>query len=247
MRRYHLEYDAGSHVSLLDKRSGRGTLRESERTRRRRRSDDSRIARRRMPAPAGDEVRLRRASSRSRASGAAGTASLAGYEGFDERLMHTGRRAAEHSVDDELTDLFDINSDALARRARHRAAAVRQRATACSSTAAAASLTCVRRCAADVGIDGGARRRREHNHARAICNVAPLDLDGDATIDLLHMPKVKTYAVYTPRRGRSGWAWQGRASRRPRSGQSPKIDLRQGRTRNTRSSTSTSTGSSTSS
>ncbi len=29
-------------------------------------------------------------------------------------------------------------------------------------------------------------------------NLAPLDLDGDGMIDLLHMPKVKTYSVYTP-------------------------------------------------
>ena len=41
-------------------------------------------------------------------------------------------------------------------------------------------------------------------------NVSPLDLDGDGIIDLLHMPIVKTYAVYTPFLSTTGWTWLGR-------------------------------------
>ncbi|MFW5739344.1 MAG: toxin TcdB middle/N-terminal domain-containing protein, partial [Myxococcota bacterium] len=41
-------------------------------------------------------------------------------------------------------------------------------------------------------------------------NVAALDLDADAIIDLLHMPKVKTYSVYTPQWYGGEWKWMGR-------------------------------------
>ena len=55
-------------------------------------------------------------------------------------------------------------------------------------------------------------------------NVNPLDLDGDGIIDLLHMPLVKTYAVYTPTFANSAWVWQGR-SIATASQQNPKIDF----------------------
>jgi RHS repeat-associated protein len=41
-------------------------------------------------------------------------------------------------------------------------------------------------------------------------NLVSLDLNGDATIDLLHMPKVKTYSVYTPLFEANKWWWDGR-------------------------------------
>src|SRR6185436_17959960 len=44
--------------------------------------------------------------------GSASTSDLSGYEGFDERL-HEISQSPPHSVDEEHTDLFDVNSDAL--------------------------------------------------------------------------------------------------------------------------------------
>src|SRR6185369_11739237 len=42
-------------------------------------------------------------------------------------------------------------------------------------------------------------------------NVSSLDVDGDGTVDLLHMPFVKTFSVYSPRLIPGGnWVWQGR-------------------------------------
>ncbi len=41
-------------------------------------------------------------------------------------------------------------------------------------------------------------------------NVVPLDLDGDGKINLLHMPAVKTYAIYTPEIVGGKWKWVGR-------------------------------------
>jgi len=46
------------------------------------------------------------------ASGNAAGRDLAGYEGFDERI-HSLAGSPDHSVDEELTDLFDINADGL--------------------------------------------------------------------------------------------------------------------------------------
>ena len=55
-------------------------------------------------------------------------------------------------------------------------------------------------------------------------NLAPLDSDGDGTINLLHMPKVKTYSVYHPTLVDNGWAWVGREIATA-SQQNPKIDF----------------------
>src|SRR5262249_4554347 len=58
-------------------------------------------------------------------------------------------------------------------------------------------------------------------------NVAPLDVDGDGVIDLLHMPQVKTYAIYTPQLTSKGkWVWAGRPIDTA-SGQDAKIDFGQ--------------------
>jgi len=42
-------------------------------------------------------------------------------------------------------------------------------------------------------------------------NLVPLDLDGDGSINLLHMPQTKTYASYAPVKTASGWQWQGQS------------------------------------
>jgi hypothetical protein len=40
-----------------------------------------------------------------------------------------------------------------------------------------------------------------------------LDADGNAVVDLLHMPKVKNYSVYTPKRVGAAWQWVGKPVR----------------------------------
>ncbi len=55
-------------------------------------------------------------------------------------------------------------------------------------------------------------------------NVQPLDIDGDGTIDWLHQPAPKSYAVYTPQLLSDGWSMVGRAV--PASAlQDPHLDL----------------------
>src|SRR5690606_36450793 len=48
----------------------------------------------------------------------------------------------------------------------------------------------------------------------ACTNVNVLDLDGDATADLVHMPRAKRTTVFTPKQTsgtESGWSFQGRS------------------------------------
>jgi hypothetical protein len=40
-------------------------------------------------------------------------------------------------------------------------------------------------------------------------NVAPLDLDADGIINLVHMPREKTYSVFSPVKKASGWPGKG--------------------------------------
>src|SRR5262249_6151517 len=61
-------------------------------------------------------------------------------------------------------------------------------------------------------------------------NISPEDFDGDGIVDLLHMPKVKAYAAYTPKRlsppPQAGvdWWWIGQPVTTA-SQQDPKIDF----------------------
>jgi RHS repeat-associated protein len=55
-------------------------------------------------------------------------------------------------------------------------------------------------------------------------NVVPLDIDGDGVSDLVHMPQVKTYAVYSAVEEGKGFVWRGRTVGTP-DGLSPRIDF----------------------
>src|SRR5690606_13090204 len=55
-------------------------------------------------------------------------------------------------------------------------------------------------------------------------NVVPLDLDGNGHINLLHMPRQKSYSTYEPVETSTGWVWR-RNAVQTASGLSPKIDF----------------------
>jgi YD repeat-containing protein len=126
-----------------------------------------------------------------------------------------------HSVDEDLSDLFDVNSDGLpdvlvtapgTYGAGH--AAFFNSPNGVADSFGGATRIGVR------GVNGATAGTIRLSNS----NVAPLDLDGDATIDLLHMPVAKSYAVYTPRNSAGGWEWVGRAVETS-DGLSSKIDL----------------------
>ncbi|GMV19447.1 MAG: hypothetical protein AMXMBFR56_76710 [Polyangiaceae bacterium] len=216
VRRYHLEYDPSSHVSLLASVQVEGRC-DGDEEKAPAETDDTTSCPR-LPAMKFGYGHVEPFT----VSGGPGVADLTGYEGFDERLR-TIVNSPPHSVDEELSDLFDVNSDGLP-----------------DVLVTAAGVY-----GSGHGVffngDGGDADRFGNATPMGIAgvlgagattitlknsNVAPLDLDGDGTVDLLHMPKVKTYSVYAPVHAPSGWLWQGREVTTSDS-LNPKIDLGQ--------------------
>jgi RHS repeat-associated protein len=126
-----------------------------------------------------------------------------------------------HSVDEALSDLFDVNSDGLpdvlvtapGTYGSGHAAFFNSPSGVANSFGGATRIGVQ-------GVNGATASTIRLSNS----NVAPLDLDGDATIDLLHMPMTRRYAVYSPRNIAGTWNWVGRTVDTA-DGLSPKIDL----------------------
>jgi RHS repeat-associated protein len=145
---------------------------------------------------------------------------LAGYEGFDERVRSFAG-SPPHSINSEQTDLFDINADGLP-----------------DVLVTAPALFGGRH---GVYFNGAGGRRDAFGEPDGITvqgalgedanvlklsnfNLSSLDLDGDGIVNLVHMPKVKTYSIYAPQQSSAGWLWRGR-SVSTASDQNAKIDF----------------------
>ena len=154
------------------------------------------------------------------------TADLPGWEGFDERV-HAMASSPDHSLDETLTDLFDVNADGLPDvvvtapflyGGKH--------AVFFNGAGGTADAFGANKCMDVSGVPG-----EDTNVIRLDNpNIAAHDIDGNGIIDLLHMPMVKTYSIYgpqavsTPPAGGCNWQWLGRQVATA-SQQSPKIDL----------------------
>jgi RHS repeat-associated protein len=147
-------------------------------------------------------------------------ADLPGYEGFNHDL-HTVQSSPPHSVDEELTDLFDINSDGLPD-VLNTAVGTYGNGHGVFFNGAGGKPD------AFGGVNlmtvQGALGANANDITFRNLNLTTLDLDGDGAINLLHMPQVKTYSMYTPLLNSAGWSWLGTAVTTA-SGQSPKIDF----------------------
>ena len=131
---------------------------------------------------------------------------LAGYEGFDERVRAVAK-SPDHSIDEEQADLFDINADGLPD-LLVTAPALFGGKHGIFVNGAGGNPDSFGPGTVDINPVLGA-------NAATITlknpNVALLDLDGDGIIDLLHMPAVGKYSVYTPKPLGNAWTWEGRA------------------------------------
>ena len=144
---------------------------------------------------------------------------LAGYEPFDGHVL-TLPGSPDHSLDEDLTDFFDVNSDGLPD-VLVTAPGLYGNDHAVFFGGAAGSL----------GFGGptnlgvvGVLGANSNTITLRNQNLAPLDFDGDGHINLLHMPKVATYSAYDPRQVGGVWKWVGREITTA-SGQSPKVDF----------------------
>ncbi|HYQ45101.1 MAG TPA: SpvB/TcaC N-terminal domain-containing protein [Polyangiaceae bacterium] len=233
VRRYHLEYSGQQHASLLSQVQMEGRCSASEG------DAPSEIS---GPADAGTPP--------SRATAilpeltnceklppitfdythVKGTASFPGFEAFDHTL-HVMQGSPSHSLDEQMTDLFDINGDALPDVLNtqvglygngHGVFFNSPRGNA--DTFAAVTPMAIR---GVLGANAGTITFQNGN-------IAPLDLDGDGRLNLVHTPPKtsdadsgqteRQYADYSPTFGNGGWYWQGRVTSTPPT-QSRKLDF----------------------
>ncbi len=217
VRRYHLAYDPDFHVSLLKSVQMEGRCAGDERDAPSELPDQTLgpTSCERLPPMTFDYQHVAPFT----AGGQPGTKDLAGYEGFDERL-HAMANSPDHSVDEELADLFDINADGLPDvlvtapalfAGKHGVFLNGGQGKPDNFAPSTVSVLGV------LGADANSITLKNQN-------VSPQDLDGDGIIDLLHMPQVKTYSVYTPKLLSSKWTWVGRTVTTA-AAQSPKIDF----------------------
>ena len=214
LRRYHIAYESSSHVSLLSSVTIEGRCASTV-------LEDVSGA---LPAVTGCAT-LQPVSfgyqhvAPFTIDGQPGSADLPGFEGFDERLQHFAASPA-YSLDGNTTDLFDVNADGLPDVVVTQPALFQGKHGVFFNGGEGQSNTFS---ASTIGVTGvlGANAG---TIVLSNANIAPQDLDGDGVIDLLHMPQVKKYSVYTPVKSASGWNWMGRTITTA-AAQSPKIDF----------------------
>jgi RHS repeat-associated protein len=146
---------------------------------------------------------------------------LPGFLPFDGRVSQLAG-SPNHSIDEDLTDLFDVNADGLPD--------VLVTAPGLYGNGHAAFFLGdqgqVRFAPPTVMGLSGVLSANSNTLRLSNANISPQDFDGDGRINLLHMPKVKTYSAYDARYTGGQWKWIGREITTA-NGQSPKIDFGQ--------------------
>ncbi len=222
VRRYHLAYDANYHVSLLTsiQLEGRCTASPAA-TGTQNATEDATGA---LPATNCPTLPAMTFGYQHVAgydtSGKTLAADLPGYEAFDERVVSM-TTSPPNSVDESDADLFDINADGLpdvlvtipGQFGGSEGVFFNGVGGKPNSFGSASQMPVV-------GVPGEDATTITLDNQ----NVAAMDLDGDGIINLLHMPAVKTYSVYTPQGSGTNYSLVGR-SIATASQQSPKIDF----------------------
>jgi RHS repeat-associated protein len=145
--------------------------------------------------------------------GASAPATIPTFEAFDARIRAMNA-SPPFSLDDEMTDLFDVNADGLPDVVSTAAAFFDSKHGVWFGGAAGStdtfSMLETMRVEGVLGADAAVISLKNPN-------VVSADLDGNGVVDLLHMPKVKTYAVYSPVQDGEPktWRWRGRTASVP--------------------------------
>jgi RHS repeat-associated protein len=233
VRRYHLAYDPTYHVSLLASVQMEGRCSSPV-------AEKSSGA---LPASTGCPTLPPMTLGYQHVVDASGNplnADVPGWEGFDH-TVHTMADSPSHSLDEALTDLFDVNSDGLpdvmmTAPYLYGGAGGNDALFINGKGASGAATVDSFGPAECVGVQG--IPSEDTNVVRLDNpNVAALDIDGDGIVDLVHMPEVKSYSVYTPLSAPGGaappppsdsgcWMWKGRPITTA-SEQNPKINFQQ--------------------
>jgi len=144
-----------------------------------------------------------------------------GFEAFDTTVRDmTGD--PDHSLDEDWTDLYDVNADALPDVVTMMPGLYGgDHALWLNGYEGQMNAWGPRQSMPVIGVGGA--------NASVITkknpNVVALDVDGNAIVNLLHMPKAKTYYTYEPVCGAGGCAWQGSEPIDTLDGLDARIDL----------------------
>ncbi|MBK8997329.1 MAG: VCBS repeat-containing protein [Myxococcales bacterium] len=211
VRRYHLAYEAGAHASLLQavQMEGRCAAAVEE-------GSDGTLAATTCPRLPKQSFEYEHVQGPNPA--------LQDSQGLSfERLHETVQKipnSPPHSLDDSNTSLMDVNADSLPDvvvtapimfSGNHGLFLNGASGTVSFSSALNMTVTGV------PAVDANVLKLSNSN-------VSGLDLDGDARVDLVHMPIAKQYSVFTPKLTGNQWTWAGRAVTTA-SGLNPKIDF----------------------
>jgi RHS repeat-associated protein len=142
-----------------------------------------------------------------------------GFGPVDGRV-HSLPGSPNHSIDESLTDFFDINSDGLPD-VLVTAPGLYSNGHAVFFNGASGEVGFGPPTPLGIqgvlGADAGTIKLSN-------LNLSAQDFDGDGRVNLLHMPRVKKYAAYDPRKVGGQWTWVGREIETA-SGQNSKIDF----------------------
>ncbi len=200
VRRYTLSYDDSFHVSLLAEVGVEGRCSGSEQTAE---QEGSATTCQKLPP-----IKLGYTHVKP-------TPGDLGFEDFAEKVLTLGG-SPKYSVDETLTDLFDVNADALPDVVVTAAGLFNGKHGLYLNGALAGSsgnplglgFTASTMPVNPAGLPPGTD---ENVIKFTNANVRPLDLDGDGTADLVHMPIVKKYEVLTPKCVGTNCEWVGRS------------------------------------
>jgi|GEM_PF-816301 len=219
VRRYHLTYSEDYHRSLLTQVQveGRcGTREDSSETPREAAGFLAKVTGcGRLPA-------MKFAYSKVEGfepDGKGARSSLTGYMPFDGRAQSLAN-SPRHSIDEALTDFYDINSDGLPD--------VLVTAPGLYQNGHAVFFN------GEGGVHGfgpdtnmsvdGVLGANAGSITLKNLNLSAQDLDGDGRVNFVHMPRVKKYSIYDPQNIDGKWAWVGRVIETA-SNQNVKIDF----------------------
>ncbi|MDZ4064755.1 MAG: VCBS repeat-containing protein, partial [Coriobacteriia bacterium] len=189
IRKYTLSYVAGSHTLLLASVQVQGRCAEAQ------------------PGERCTLPPMRFGYTHVQTNAEGGGVFVDGFEAIDPTVRSMAN-SPKHSVDEDYTDLYDVNADGLPDVVTMMPGLYGgKHALWLQGKGGIANRFGTQESMGVAGVLGGTTSViSKHNP-----NVASLDLDGDAIIDLLHMPKVKTYSVYSPEYRAGEWTWVGRA------------------------------------
>lgn len=212
VRKYHLTYNDSFHVSLLEKVEVEGRCAGSEASAP---GEGAAQACAKLPPMTFEYTHVKPQPGK------------LGFEDFVEKQLSLGS-SPKYSLDEALTDLFDVNSDALPDVVVTAPALFSGKHGLFVSGAAGATTNPLGLgfSATTIALDpAGIPAGTDENILKlSNTNVSVFDLDGDGRANLVHMPIAKKYEVLAPELVNGAWQWKGR-SISTASAQDVKIDF----------------------